>query len=498
MRITNKMMTNNMMSNINKNKVNLTNLEQQYSSGKKIQRPSDDPIVTVRALKLRTNLSELKQYSEKNIPDAKSWMEVTESALKTVNELLRQINTYCVQGSSDTLTSQDRSAIVANLTQMKAQIYQEGNANFAGRYVFTGYKTDSPLLFTADEPDLSYTITENIDTIRIQKLSKISGSYELADFENPAIDFTKAPKMEDTYRIQLAYDKLDQQKPDMIRLFKKNDNGQLEETTAFVNLVSISAADPKAYAPDDEVAHYLPETGEIILGKEVYEELRKTDQMVIEYSKTGFEKGSMKPEHYFNCVMKDNSKPELPEVTYTKNQQQILYEVNYNQKLAINTEGSDAITHNIGRCIDDILNAVNSVVLAEEKIAEVEKRLADAQLPEADRERYNKLKGQLETELVLKKEAMQLAFSNGIKISSEEQDRVNTAVADLGSRYVRLELTENRLSSQKVDFEELLSENEDVDMVDTIIKYNAAETLYNASLSAASKVVQKTLLDFIQ
>jgi flagellar hook-associated protein 3 FlgL len=496
MRITNKMMTNNMMSNINKNKFNVTNLEQQYSSGKKIQRPSDDPIVTVRALKLRTNLSELKQYYEKNIPDAKSWMDVTESALNTVNDILKQVNTYCVQGSSDTLTSKDRSSIVSNLTQMKEQIYQEGNTNFAGRYVFTGYKTDSSLLFTSDENNLVYSIAEDVNVNRIQVVNKISGSYELADYENPAIDFTEAPKMAETYRIQLSYDKLNQQAPESIKLFKKNEAGILEEKTAFKNLVSISASDPDAYLPDNGVAHYLPETGEIILGKDAYEELRKADQMEINYVKTGFEKGNIKPEHYFDCTMTDNSKPEV-EVTYTKSEQQIQYEVNYNQKLTINTEGSDAITHQIGRCIDDILNSVNDVVQTENKLTEVDKRLADMSLTEDDKVRYNKMKEQLKTELELKKEAMQRAFSNGIKVSSEEQDRVNTAVADLGSRYVRLELTENRLSSQKVDFEDLLSENEDVDMVDTIIKYNAAETIYNASLSAASQVVQKSLLDFL-
>ena len=59
MRITNRMMTNNMLGNINKNKLNVSRLEEQYSTGKKIQRPSEDPIVTVRALKLRTNLTEL-------------------------------------------------------------------------------------------------------------------------------------------------------------------------------------------------------------------------------------------------------------------------------------------------------------------------------------------------------------------------------------------------------------------------------------------------------
>jgi flagellar hook-associated protein 3 FlgL len=92
---------------------------------------------------------------------------------------------------------------------------------------------------------------------------------------------------------------------------------------------------------------------------------------------------------------------------------------------------------------------------------------------------------------------MQKAFSKGIGVSSREQDKLNVAVADLGSRYVRLELTEDRLSSQSTDFEDLMSNNEDADIAETIIKYSSAEAIYNASLSAASKVVQNSLLDFL-
>ena len=93
MRISNKMMTNNMLYNINSNKNSLSSLEEQYSTGLAIQRPSDDPIVAVRALKLRTNLTELNQYYEKNIPDAMSWMETTESALRTTSEIITKIHT---------------------------------------------------------------------------------------------------------------------------------------------------------------------------------------------------------------------------------------------------------------------------------------------------------------------------------------------------------------------------------------------------------------------
>ena len=110
MRITNRMMTNNMLYNINNNKRTLNGLEEKYATGLAIQRPSDDPIVAVRALKLRTNLSELNQYYEKNIPDAKSWMETTESALKVTSEIITKIHTYCVQGANDTLTETARAS----------------------------------------------------------------------------------------------------------------------------------------------------------------------------------------------------------------------------------------------------------------------------------------------------------------------------------------------------------------------------------------------------
>jgi len=497
MRITNKMMTNNMMSNINRNKVSLTTLEQQYSTGKKIQRPSDDPIITVRALKLRTNLAEIEQYHEKNIPDAMSWMDITESALKTVNEVLKQINTYCVQGSTDTLTAADRSSISQNLEQMKQQIYQEGNANYAGRYVFTGYKTDSPLIFTDDSTNLSYEIVEKFKASQIQISDRVTGDYTLADYSDPLVTFNEAPNLVNTYRLQLSYDNINNTAVNGIRYTKSVAGGVPVEQAPLMNITTISAADKEAYTPASDEAHLIYETGEIILGKDYYEKLRVADNIEFTYTKSNFLNGDLKPEHYFNCAMTDTDKPENDPITFLKTKQQIQYEINYNQKLTINTEGSDAISHKIGRDIDDILTSVDDVIQTEKLVTEVNKLLQDSSLSEAEKLKYEKMLEQLDTELELKKEVMQRAFEKGITSSTKEQDRVNTAVADLGSRYVRLELTENRLSSQKVDFEDLLSKNEDTDLVETVIKYNSAESIYNASLSAASKVIQNTLLDFL-
>ena len=345
---------------------------------------------------------------------------------------------------------------------------------------------------------LQYDISETFSGDQIQMISRVTGSYSIKDYDEITEDFETPPQMEDTYRLNLSYDKLDNITIDSIRFTKPVAGGESVEQIPFTNIQTISAYEPNAYNPQPPSGiNFIFETGEIIMHKSIYEELRTADNIELSYTKTNFDKGELKPEHYFNCVMTDHNKPEEAQINFTKEKQEIQYEINYNQKLTINTEGSDAISHKIGRDIDDILKSVDDVLQVEGKITEVKKRLKDKNLSNDDILRYEKMLEQFETELDLKKEVMQTTFSRGITSSNKEQDRVNVAVADLGSRQFRLRLTENRLSSQKVDFKELMSKNEDVDIVDTIINFSAAQMIYNSSLSAASKVVQNSLLDFL-
>ena len=87
MRITNQMMVNSSISNIQGNKSQLNDLSTQLSTQKKINKPSDDPIIAIRALRLRSSLDEVTQYLGKNIPDASSWLSVTHDALDESNQM---------------------------------------------------------------------------------------------------------------------------------------------------------------------------------------------------------------------------------------------------------------------------------------------------------------------------------------------------------------------------------------------------------------------------
>lgn len=509
MRVTNKMMTNNALYNINNNKTLMDKLENQYSSGKKITRPSDDPIVAVRALKFRTNLTEIEQYTKKNIPDALNWMEVTEGALSTINGIIRSMNTYCNQGANDDLTAEDRNSIAINLQQYADQLYQEGNTNYAGRYVFSGYKTDTSLVFNEPQEGISYTITEPLDPEALQIVSVIKGGVDIKDFQADSATFAAdwdalypdMPSTQDVYRLTLGYQKLDDKMPEFTYVDAFGVTHSTELGTDFsangLNIVQKSVNDPDAYfVANDTDIHFISETGELILGKTVYNQLQKAQSISAVYEKTKFSQNDLRPEHYYDCttVALDTGKT----LVYEKKKQDIRYEVNFNQKLVINTEGSDAFSTNLSRMITEITDAVSAVSGIEKQLTEVDRMLSDKTMSDEQIKKLNAIREQLESEYTLRTKLMTDAFQRGLTITATEQEKTNVCVADIGGRYKRLLLTQSRLDDQATDYEELLSENEDADLVDTIVKYNSASTVYNASLSATSQLVSSSLLDYLR
>ena len=173
MRITTKVIQNNSLNNINTNKLLQDKLSQQMSTEKKVNRPSDDPIVAIRALRLRTNVNQVTQYYEKNVPDAESWLEVTESALSSMSEVITDMIAQCTKGSNEDFTTSDRETILTALKALRDEVYSTGNADYAGRYIFTGYRTDTPLTFEKDT-EKKYSITEQVDNTKIDTVTHVN------------------------------------------------------------------------------------------------------------------------------------------------------------------------------------------------------------------------------------------------------------------------------------------------------------------------------------
>jgi flagellar hook-associated protein 3 FlgL len=123
----------------------LNNYYTQMSTTKKIQMPSDDPIVATRALKYRTTVSNTEQYIS-NTEQCESWLEITDSAFDNLESLLQRFNDIFVEGASETYTNDDRLDMLEEYTSLLVQFEDEFNTTYMGRYVFSGFKTDTALI----------------------------------------------------------------------------------------------------------------------------------------------------------------------------------------------------------------------------------------------------------------------------------------------------------------------------------------------------------------
>lgn len=207
MRITNRIMQRNNLSNINTNKIYQDKLSTQMSSQKKINRPSDDPVVAIRALRLRSNVTEITQYYTKNIPDAESWLKVTEDAISSLADIIKSMKSRCEKAVSSYLNTQNRQIILEEMQNLGQSIYATGDSDYAGRYVFTGYRTDTSLSFL-EAMQQNYTITEQLDKGAIDSVIKVDTD-KLKDinsstYENIDVDEDDISSVE-VYRIRLAY-----------------------------------------------------------------------------------------------------------------------------------------------------------------------------------------------------------------------------------------------------------------------------------------------------
>lgn len=144
MRITNNMMINNMMHNLNRNMNRLDKRMMQAYTGKKIHKPSDDPVAISRSLRTRADISQLYQYN-KNVDDAISWVETSELAINSTNEAFHRFRELMVQASNGVLTEEETTKVQEEIKEIKAQIISLGNATYGSSYVFAGKKSDQPL-----------------------------------------------------------------------------------------------------------------------------------------------------------------------------------------------------------------------------------------------------------------------------------------------------------------------------------------------------------------
>lgn len=526
MRITNSMITGNTKNNINSNKIYVDKYNTQMTTQKKISKPSEDPVIAIRSLRLSTNLSHLNQYVENNIPDADAWLDVTETALTNMKSILTDIRTQCVKGSSDTLTADDRKTIMNALTSLSEQVYTEGNADYAGRTVFTGYRTSSQLTFGQDENNTEYSIEQTFSYEDIEEKRYYTGTVDvptlvtISDPPDPTTDTANCDVEveEKPYnRLRLAYGGVEATTP--AEVYDPADPTQKGVTFAYTTaggalttLTSYEDGGIQVYenedaweadngktfgtgATDPQVV-FIKSTGEFVMSNTFSAELKSSKAAItVDYEKKGFQAGDVRPEYYYDCS--DKTDP-VNVVNYKKEDQTLDYGIASGITLTVNTQASDVFDTGIARDVTELMNVVTRAINANDKVDKIKAMMQEEAYQ--DPEYQAKLQTYYDA---AKKEAdyaddnLQKTFGSGITKFNGYMSDVNDAITNVGSMQDRLSLTLTRVSNQQETIKDLKSSNEDRDISDIIIDYYASYNAYQASLTAAGKVGSQTLLNYL-
>lgn len=137
------MLSNQMLRNLSSNYSKLDQYLEQLHTGKKVSRPSDNPVVAMKGMSYRAEVSKIEQYKN-NASEADNWYENTDEALDKMTKALHRIYDLAVQGSTGSYNEEDRINMMSEVKQLKEHVIDIANTSVGGKYIFNGRQTDQP------------------------------------------------------------------------------------------------------------------------------------------------------------------------------------------------------------------------------------------------------------------------------------------------------------------------------------------------------------------
>lgn len=532
MRITNTMLVKDMLWNSNNNLVSMSNRQTQLSTGKKIHRPSDDPVGITQVLKYKTDIREAAQY-KKNINDALGWLEVSESSLHNVKEILQRVRELTVQAANGTNTADDTKKIKVEIQELTKEIIVAGNATNAGRYIFSGLQTNEKLFnedgsynidMTSERKELKHVMGYEVSVGEVMSVgvhpTDIFGTVDMNNFFDSLITRNTTSTQKSTQatfktEVTIPYNfaapgnvldltiggitfDVDESlltsttlkpltKERFLEVMKTATNGTDalgDVADVFFDVDNQLVVRAKSYNPlvtiDDSLVTTAGFTGQTVtLGTPGVDSTLTgagtvTDADVL--AETG---------QHTLVVQVDDVRKKITIDFSTLNSVADLQSAIQGELDAVFPPGTVNVSAIDGGTIDLTLVATND---GQNKTLSVDKIVASRS------EMITDLQA-LITALDTKDDSVIQASLTRLDV---HLDRVLTVVGEIGGKTNRIEFVMNRVEENHITFTGLLSKVQDVDMAEAIMYFKNLENIYRASLSVGSKVIQVSLVDFIR
>ena len=176
-RVTSRMLVDRTLTDLAYQTRRILTLQEQLSSGQRVNRPSDDPLSARRAISAQSMIAQNEQYI-KNITTIRPYLNETETTITTTLDIVQRARELAIQGRNTTNAQLQRDQIATEVNQLIEALLKESNHQTNGRYIFGGTATNSaPFQETRNAngeiASVSYTGNDNYIGVEIMEGTQV-------------------------------------------------------------------------------------------------------------------------------------------------------------------------------------------------------------------------------------------------------------------------------------------------------------------------------------
>ncbi len=438
MRVTNNMMTNNFMRDLNYNLTNMQKLQTQLTTGKEFKKPSDDPFKVARSMQLYSDIGANKQYNE-NVKDIINWLDTTDTAMGQANNVFQRVHELMISAGNGGYSDDERRAVKDEINERISEFSQILNTSFDGKFIFGGTRG------TVKPTDVSGGIQyKNAPVIKMTDITQWKGTKVTVNVDGGNSVDVNIPNDDKIKSIHDVANMINEEikKVAGVDLEVKSDYN--ENTLTFIssnsNKITITA--------DKTITNLSPSL-----------EVNKADKI---------DSGNTKIKYYSN---------ENVEVTDAEKKMigdKLNIEISTGVTIGYNVTASEILEFKNGdgetRNAIDILNSL---------VNHLDGKTADG----AEDSSIDSLEELLNGDLKDVKDILE----NLTKLRSK-----------VGAMENRMDSAKVRNEEENFNIKEILSKTEDIDIAEKTMQYATMQTVYLASLQTSAKVIQPSLLDYLR
>ena len=527
MRMTTAMMANRSIYAINNSNRLMNKYQTQLETQTKISRPSDDPVVAMKGVKNRTELSGINQYIRNNT-EANAWIEATDTAYDEAKSLIQRMRELADGLANGTNTEKDRQTAAEELKQIKDHMVDIANTQIAGKYIFNGTDIDiRPFTVDADGKITPPNGVGIKDPIRVE-VSRADGSDVMMEVNSfPNMFFVPNNSagatgttvignkvVAENTEIKITIDG----KETSVALYAGDD---LKKMMVRINEAFVKQGGEPIATVEEKKDQAGNDTSELKFT--TYTDDPKGSVLGVNFNGLQLAASPMKVENDPNAgtsVTVDQKVLSAGKMTVTATDgKTYMIELEAGDDIAkIEAKLKTAVGGNLPT---GITIAGGKITIAADAKVEFSKTIYtgagttptctstqdaydpnDATKPGLKKpsvfDEMDSFISLLDNAGGLSETDVSIELSNWLVTADQMLERANLAMAEVGGKQNRLDLVSSRNKDTHIFVNKMLSENEDIDIEEVIINLSMQETMHRASLAVSAKIIQPSLIDFLR